>query len=379
MLKSPWKYLIILICSSIFILLPKDIWAQTTKVKGRVVDVDTGEGIAFVGVYFKNSTVGTTTDMDGYYILQSRDTTLKYLSASILGYDSQEARVQVGNFNEINFSLKSITTSLDAAVIKPDDRYMRWILSKIDENRSKNNPLDRERYDSEVYTKLEVGITNAEEGFSGTFVDKKMGFVFDYMDTSVVSGQPYLPIMISETSSHIFYQKDPKMSKEMVHGSRISGVKNESTVAQFTGKMLVQVNFYDNFVNIMDVEIPSPLSSSGMVYYNYYLIDSLDIKGRKNYHIRFHPKKMYIIPLVFDGEMNIDAEDFAFRDIHVALTKKSNVNWVRDLVIDFENDLVENKATKDSVWFSKQDKMYIDFSPVKTDSTNIMTFIAKDR
>lgn len=33
--------------------------AQATKVKGRVVDASTGEGIPFAGIYFLNSTVGS--------------------------------------------------------------------------------------------------------------------------------------------------------------------------------------------------------------------------------------------------------------------------------------------------------------------------------
>ena len=46
--------------------------AQTTKVRGRVTD-DTGEGVPFAAVYFAGTTVGITTDMDGYYNLENRD------------------------------------------------------------------------------------------------------------------------------------------------------------------------------------------------------------------------------------------------------------------------------------------------------------------
>ena len=62
--------------------------AQTTRVKGRVTDAQTGEGIAFAGVYFKNSTVGVSTDDEGYYALEVRNNSLTILSASILGYET---------------------------------------------------------------------------------------------------------------------------------------------------------------------------------------------------------------------------------------------------------------------------------------------------
>ena len=40
--------------------------AQTTKVRGRVTD-ESGEAVPFVAVFFEGTTVGITTDLDGWY------------------------------------------------------------------------------------------------------------------------------------------------------------------------------------------------------------------------------------------------------------------------------------------------------------------------
>lgn len=345
-----------------------DASAQATKVKGRVVDASTGEGIPFAGIYFKNSTVGVSADMDGYFSLETRDT-LSVLSASILGYEEQFKKVNRRSFNEINFRLKPIHDELAAAVVKPDDRYMRSILRKIDEAKVRNNPEKRPRYSCDVYTKMELDVTNPESPMISKFLPKDFKFVYDYMDTSVVSGMSFLPVLISETTSKYYHRKDPPSNRELIKATRISGVDNNPVLAQFTGNMYVKTNFYDNFINIFQVEIPSPLSSSGMTYYNYYLVDSLKIEGRKTYKIRFHPSKWVSSP-TFDGEMSIDAEEYALRDIHVRLKKGSNVNWVRDMTID-----VENRRLPDSTWFYKQDRMYVDFSPTMRDSSKIVTFL----
>ena len=345
-----------------------DASAQATKVKGRVVDASTGEGIPFAGIYFKNSTVGVSADMDGYYFLETRDT-LSLLSASILGYEEQVRKVNRRSFNEVNFSLKPIHDELNAAVVKPDDRYMRYILRKIDEAKSRNNPEKRQLYNCDVYTKMELDVTNPESPMISSFLPKDFRFVYDYMDTSVVSGMPFLPVLISETTSKYYHRKDPPSNREIIKATRISGVDNNPVLAQFTGNMYVKTNFYDNYINIFQVEIPSPLSSSGMTYYNYYLVDSLNVEGRKTYKIRFHPSKWVSSP-TFDGEMSIDADEYALRDIHVRLKKGSNVNWVRDMTID-----VENRRLPDSTWFYKQDRMYVDFSPTMRDSSKIVTFL----
>ncbi len=342
--------------------------AQATKVKGRVTDASTGEGIPFAGIYFKNSTVGVSADIDGYFFLETRDT-LSLLSASILGYEEEVRKVTRHGFNEVNFSLKPIHSELNAAVVKPDDRYIRSILRKIEESKFRNNPEKRPMYNCDVYTKMELDVTNPESPMISKFLPKDFNFVYDYMDTSVVSGMPFLPVLISETTSKYYHRKDPPSNREIIKATRISGVDKNPVLAQFTGNMYVKTNFYDNYINIFQVEIPSPLSSSGTTYYNYYLVDSLNIDGRKTYKIRFHPSKWVSSP-TFDGEMSIDAEEYALRDIHVRLKKGSNVNWVRDLTID-----VENCRLEDSTWFYKQDKMYVDFSPTMRDSSKIVTFL----
>ena len=342
--------------------------AQATKVKGRVTDASTGEGIPFAGIYFKNSTVGVSADIDGYFFLETRDT-LSLLSASILGYEEEVRKVTRHGFNEVNFSLKPIHSELNAAVVKPDDRYIRSILRKIEESKFRNNPEKRPMYNCDVYTKMELDVTNPESPMISKFLPKDFNFVYDYMDTSVVSGMPFLPVLISETTSKYYHRKDPPSNREIIKATRISGVDKNPVLAQFTGNMYVKTNFYDNYINIFQVEIPSPLSSSGTTYYNYYLVDSLNIEGRKTYKIRFHPSKWVSSP-TFDGEMSIDAEEYALRDIHVRLKKGSNVNWVRDLTID-----VVNCRLEDSTWFYKQDKMYVDFSPTMRDSSKIVTFL----
>ena len=342
--------------------------AQATKVKGKVVDASTGEGIPFAGIYFKNSTVGVSADLDGNFFLETRDT-LTLLSASILGYEEKVIKVNPHSFNEVCFILVPVVNELNAVVVKPDDRYIRSILRKIDEAKVRNNPEKRRLYSCDVYTKMELDITNPENKVISGFLPKDFRFVYDYMDTSVVSGKPYLPVLISETTSKYYHRKDPPSEREVIKATRISGVDKDPVLAQFTGNMYVKTNFYDNYINIFQVEIPSPLSSSGTTYYNYYLVDSLQVEGRKTYKIRFHPSKWVSSP-TFDGEMSIDAGEYALRDIHVRLKKGSNVNWVRDLTID-----VVNTRLDDSTWFYKQDRMYVDFSPTMRDSSKMVTFL----
>ena len=145
-------------------------------------------------------------------------------------------------------------------------------------------------------------------------------------------------------------------------------MENSEAVAQFTGGMHGDVNFYDNFIDLFDVRFASPLASGGRTYYDYFLVDSLDVKGRKTYKIRFHPKRL--TTPVLDGEIHIDSATYALQSASVRMPRGINVNWIRHLRIDNENRLTENGR-----WFRLHDRVSAEFSLTTADSSKLVSFI----
>ncbi len=346
-----------------------DTFAQSTKVKGRVIDSGTGEGIPFAAVLFKDSQIGITADIDGYYFLETRDQSVDILCAQMLSYETQEIQVKKNSFNEINFRLKMIDNVLGAATVRPDNRKIKRLLAGIEKNRKHNDPEYIPEYQCDMYNKMEMDITNAEELLKSKNLKKQIGFISDYMDTSAISGIPYLPAMISETVSKKYHSSNPTKDREIVTASKISGIEDNTIVSEFTGSLSVKINVYDDFVNFLNISVPSPLSSSGLLYYNYFIVDSLQVDSRKTYVVRYHPKKLISSP-AFDGEMRIDAEEFAVRSINARMNKLANVNWVRDFALDVEYQRLDNGR-----WFHSKDKIYADFSVTKSDSSKIFSFL----
>lgn len=103
-------------------------------------------------------------------------------------------------------------------------------------------------------------MANIKPEFKNKKLQKNFGFIFQYIDTSVITGKAYLPVMISEASADYYYRKNPRLSREIVKASRISGIEEDYTLAQFTGHLHVNVNLYDNYINIFEVNFASPLS-----------------------------------------------------------------------------------------------------------------------
>ncbi|MBO4475866.1 MAG: carboxypeptidase-like regulatory domain-containing protein [Bacteroidales bacterium] len=342
---------------------------STTKVRGTVVDADTGEPVPFAGIYFKDTTIGLTADIDGKFTLETREP-VSVLVCQLLGYDTVEKTIHQGAFNEVEFRMHLTDNRLSGALVKPDNRRIKRLLRNIESHSERNDPDLRPYFTCKVYNKMEMDITHAKEQLSAKWFNDQFGFVFDYMDTSSVSGVPFLPAMLSETYVERRHTLNPREDNETIIANRISGINPKNNLlTQFTGSMHLKANFYRPFVNCFDVEFPSPTQYSGLLFYNYFIVDSLKMDGRKTYVVRYHPKDGISSP-AFDGEMRIDAEEFAIKSIRAKMMRGGNVNWLRDIVIEADYQRLE-----DSTWFFSADRLYADFSIALGDSTRMMSVI----
>ena len=351
----------------ILLLLAGIVAGQSTRVRGKITDAKTGEVLPLVNVVFKGTTIGVTSDFDGLYVIETREP-VSELQVSFVGYEPQTVKIIPTAFNAVDFQLVPITFDLEEVKVRPGENPAHAILRNVSDNKKRNNPDEIALYNCTTYTKMELDLTNINPWFKNKKLQKNFGFIFEHMDTSVITGKSFLPVMISEATADYYHRKNPSFSCEIVKASRISGIEEDYTLAQFTGHLHGNVNLYDNYIDVFDVKFASPLSDHGLLYYKYFLVDSMQVNGRKTYKIRFHPKGMSTP--VLDGEVNIDSASWALQSANVKMMKGLNVNWIRHLVIETKSRLIN-----DSVWFPKQDKIFADFSIVMSDSAKVVSFL----
>lgn len=352
-------------------LLSAGVSAQVTKVSGRVIDAQTGEPLPYTGVFFENTSVGQATNEDGYYSFETTDLSLKVLCTQLTGYESDKERIVPGRENKVDFSLMMTENDLDDVDFTFNQKaYIRAFLEKIDEARDRNNPEKRPQYESDLYSKIRIDLDNAEERIKSKKVRDEIGFVFQYMDSSEYTGNATLPTLISETQARRYHISDPLTDQEMLLANRVSGVRDVNILDQYMGSLQFKINFYEDFIELLSVKLPSPLQRAGQLYYKYYIVDSIRLDGRKTFVVHVRPKGGSTTP-VFDGEMLIDAEDYALRSIQVKMLHGSNVNWIRNAWFS-----VEYRRLDDSTWFHDKEHAVLDLSLTARDSSQMMSFTA---
>ena len=348
--------------------LPTVLPAQSTRVRGRVTDAADGTPMQFVSVVFPGTTTGITTDEAGIYTLETRDTVSR-VQATMVGYASQTKPLVQGGFNQIDFALEAVEFGIGSVVITPGDNPAHPILRGVIRRKPQNDPDLYDSYTCATYTKMQLDLTNIKPRFRSKRLQRNFGFVFDYIDTSALTGQAYLPAMISEATADYYHsRRTPAVSREIIRASRVSGVEDSFAIAQFTGRMHGNVNFYANYIDIFNVRFASPLSDSGLAFYDYFLVDSMQVEGRKTYKIRFHPKRL--ATPVLDGEVNIDSASYALQSASARMPKSVNVNWIKHLRLENDNCIVA-----DITCFRHRDRVSAEFSIATGDSSKLTSFI----
>jgi hypothetical protein len=104
----------------------------TNKVAGRVMEEKTGRPIADVNVYISETTIGTSTDKDGYYTISKVPSGTHELVASKIGFQSNFKTFTVDKNEEVEltFYLKETVYELEQVKVK-DARPDKWI-SKLE-------------------------------------------------------------------------------------------------------------------------------------------------------------------------------------------------------------------------------------------------------
>jgi hypothetical protein len=327
--------------------------AQQTIVSGRVIDAVSKEGVPFVPVVFVGTKSGANTDLDGHYKIAtfySSDS----LRVMALGYDSQVKRVKQGTTMVINFELTPAAVSTGEVVIKPKEGVNPAIalVKNILRNKDINNKEKLMAYEYEVYNKVEFDLNNISGKFQDRKIFKPFDFVFEGVDTT--QEKPYLPVFMTESLSDYYFRRNPKITKEVIKATKVSGVENES-VNQFLGDMYQNTNVYDNELIVFGKTFTSPISGYCLGFYDYDLVDSAYIEGKWCYRLQFFPRRK--AEHLFFGEMWVNDTTYAVKSIDATIAEGANINWIKGFTVHQEYNEVQKE-----VWMLTRDELVVDFN-----------------
>ena len=339
-----------------------------SKVSGQVKD-EFGDPIAYANVFFKDSNDGTITNENGRFYLETFETH-SFVVFSFVGYKTLEIELREKNNFKMDVVLEEESASLEEVVIFSGKQSKKNnpaidILRKIWENRRANGVRKFKQYTYDKYEKLEFDLNTIDSGLINSRTFRGMEFIFDQVDTSRITGNTYLPLFINEAFSKVYGDNIINKETEVLEGNKNSGFENNQTFIELIKDLYADFDIYDNHLKFFNVAFTSPLSKTGINVYNYVLLDSAYLGDKWCYNIIYYPRRKN--ELTFKGDFWVNDSTWAVKEINLQASKSANLNWIREIYIEQEYDVLN-----DSTFLITKDYMLSDFSFRKKESANGM-------
>lgn len=358
------RYLIIILC----LLIGVSMNAQKGVIKGKITDATNNEPIPFSTVYFKGTSFATTTNFNGEYEIKMQKS-FDSITVQYIGYKIKSKALDKNSAVQvIDFQLESLTNELDEIVVIAGENPAWRILRNVVKNKTSNNVTKQQKsLEFHTYTRSEICLDNISEKLKKSFFLGNVATILD--NAKKVAGEDgklVIPIFVSEVISKNYRKTSPQKNKEVVLNSKISGIgiADNTTISQFVGSGLLNINLYNNYSTILTKDLVSPICDEWRLNYKYYLVDSQQINNRFCYEIKFYPRSKF--DLAYTGKIWIDKIDYALVRIDAQINKEANINYVDKIKIQQEF------IKKDSLWLPSNTRLLIDLTEVADYSSGVL-------
>ncbi len=327
-------------------------------IHGKVVDVNTDEGIPFASVVFAGTTAGTTADLDGNFIIRNSLLPSDTLRVSALGYKTADRYLHAykHDYNYI-IELDRAEAQLSEVVFHAGEDPAVTLMKNVIAHKPENNPDKIQYYQYEAYNRLEADLQKMTKAqFSKMPILKSYTFIFDNLDT-VSEEKPYLPLYLTESISDYYFRADPRKQREFIKATMVKGVNNEN-IDKYLGSLYQNVNVYRNFIPVFDKKFISPVSNEGLFYYKYRIVDTQQAYGHNIILVQFRPRRSG--ENCFTGDFWVVDSVFAIQRMSMNVSETANLNWTDKVSV------YQEFAPVDSVWFPVKDKFSATFSAYKS-------------
>lgn len=354
----------------LFLLLGCCISVSAQNIQGVVTDSLTNEPIPYLSVFYEGKGVGSITDNDGNYKVETRKGWNK-LTFSAVGYVTKVVNIIPGVTKNLNVRMRPDDIMLDEVVVKPKrEKYSRKnnpaveLMKKVIAHKKNNKLSENDYYQYNKYQKITMSLNDVTPEMLEKGMYKKMPFLKDQIELCEETNKFILPISVDETASQKIYRKHPKSEKTIIKGMSSTGVNELFATGDMLSTVLkdvfTDVNIYDNDIRLLQYPFISPISSSDAIsFYKFYIMDTTFVDKDKCFHLTFVPNNSQ--DFGFTGHLYVLVDSsYTVKKCTMNLPKKSGVNFVDNMDIIQEFEQLPNGE-----WVLKTDDMIVEMTLMK--------------
>lgn len=307
-------------------------------VRGIVRDSISEEPLPYASVVVSDKRHSAVADDKGIFEV-TVPSDASYLTVNYMGYDGKTVALRRNSLNMYVVYLSPTVTELGELVVKKKKYSKRNnpavdFLNRLKKASKQTDPFARPYYSYDKYEYISLGLNDFNSGELGA--GSKFGFLEQHVDTSDVSGKPYLCLMVKEKRSKVVHRSSPEALRERVEATRQSGIDeivDQESMRTFFEDVLREIDLYSNDINLLQNRFVSPLSRIAPDFYRFYLTDTVDTDAGLCAVLSFYPRNK--ASFGFNGHLYVPVGDTTMFVSHIDMTvpQDINLNFVDNLYI----------------------------------------------
>lgn len=316
-----------------------DAAADQYFIRGIVRDSISNEPLPMASVVISGAGYGAVADKDGIFEIVAPDKA-KVLQVTCVGYEKKLVPVKKNQLNTYVIYMTPATTELQEVVVhrrkysKKNNPAVDF-LNRLKDRAPLTDPRRNPYYSYDRYERLTLGINDFDaetrRGMAQTIENLE-----EHIDTSEISGKPYLSLLVKEKFARQHYRHSPEASREVVTGLRDDGFDeffDPSQMRIFFEDVMREIDLYCNDINIFQNRFVSPLSRIAPDFYKFYLTDTVMIEDERCIVLSFYPHNHSSFG--FMGNVYVPENDSTMfiKRVEMHLPREINLNFIRDLYI----------------------------------------------
>jgi hypothetical protein len=358
-----------------FLFMVATLFAQSNKttVHGVVRDSISGLALPYVTVAFEGKSGGVRSEINGKFYLETTKSS-QNIRISSVGYQTVLYKINIGQHNELKINLVETNLKLLEISVRPTkyskkDNPAVDLIEEVFKHKDQNRKEGLDYYSFEKYEKLQFSLNNITDAYRKKWFFRPFRFIFTNVDTNIVTQKVALPLYLRERLLTAYYRKDPNSIKARLHGERRVGFVDDEQksdddlgvdsdgVSDFLSSTFTDVDIYEPKIQLLGTEFVGPLSSIATTMYRFYIIDTIELDGKKYADLFFAPKNK--ADLAFMGNMLVALDStYAVMKVEMGVPKEINLNFVADLHIE---------QTYEQVGEGKNQRLMLNYDAVTAD------------
>jgi hypothetical protein len=316
------------------------------SISGVVKNVATNKPIAFANLKIPNSRSGTSTDIDGKFVLRTPDNYTGNIIISHVSYDRLIVNSNDLGKMEVGILLNPKTTNLKELVFLADENPAHRIIRMAVANRKQHDPNRLSSYQYKSYSKQLVKLDGDSQ-----YADSIL-YALNQTDTLQLTQEnsEILEIDSLVKRQHFFLSESvtekkylsPGLVNERLLAINTSGFK--SPLFATTGTDYQPLGFYDEVITILEKPHTNPIAEGTLRRYEFYIEDTTYYQQDTVFVLSFNPKKNKNFESL-SGQISISTNGYAIKNV-IAHTSDSLT----------KNDIKIQQFYEcfDGIWFPSQ-------------------------